>query len=46
MLEKRKRVGNLKEYLGILKYDKEWDEIEKVLKIGWKNWNKKDAKIE
>ena len=30
----------LKECLGILKKDKEWEELEKEIKRAWTNWNK------
>ena len=33
-----KKGSGLKACLGLLKKDKEWEEIEKFLKRGWKNW--------
>ena len=39
--ENVKKGSGLRECLGILKKDKEWGEIEKDLKKGWKRWNKK-----
>ena len=39
--KKDKKGSKLKECLGILKKDKEWDSIEKNLKEDWKAWNKK-----
>ena len=35
-----KKGEGLRECLGILKRDKEWEYIEKDLKRGWKGWNK------
>jgi len=31
----------LRECLGILRKDREWEELEKEIKKAWKNWSKK-----
>lgn len=36
-----KRGSNLRSFLGIIKKDDEWDKAEKIIKRGWKKWNKK-----
>ena len=36
-----KKGSGLRECLGILKKDKEWEELEKEIKRAWKNWNRK-----
>ena len=36
-----KRVSGLRDIIGIMKNDKEWDKLEKERKIAWKNWTKK-----
>lgn len=36
-----KRVSGLREVIGIMKNDKEWDKLEKERRIAWKNWTKK-----
>ncbi|MBI2673071.1 antitoxin [Candidatus Woesearchaeota archaeon] len=38
-----KKGSSLKDCLGLLKKDKEWEEIEKDIKRGWKSWSKKYA---
>lgn len=41
---KRPKKGyELRNCLGILKKDKEWEEVEKTLKKGWKKWTNKYA---
>ncbi|MBS3150153.1 hypothetical protein J4455_05725 [Candidatus Woesearchaeota archaeon] len=36
-----KKGSGLRDCLGILKKDKEWEEIDKDLKKGWKRWSKR-----
>ncbi len=36
-----KKGSGLRECLGTLKKDKEWEDTKKDLKKGWKNWTKK-----
>ncbi len=37
---KIKRMSVFRKCFGILAKDKEWEEIEKYLESGWKNWGK------
>jgi len=39
--EAKKTGAGLRDCLGLLKRDKEWEEIEKELKRGWKRWDKR-----
>ncbi len=41
MLIKKKTGEGLKEFFGILKDDKEYDELMKEMKKGWKRWTRK-----
>ena len=42
--EKRQKTGyDLKKHFGVLKGDKEYDEIKKELKKGWSRWQKRYA---
>jgi len=41
MKNKKIPKNPLRDCLGILKKDKEWEELEKNLKIDWKNFNEK-----
>ena len=41
--QKIKKGSDLLNCFGILKKDKEWEEIDKDLKIGWKTWSKRYA---
>ena len=41
--QKTKKGSDLLNCFGILKRDKEWEEIEKDLKRGWGAWSKKYA---
>jgi len=41
--KKSKKGLDLKVCLGLLKKDREWEEMESTLKKGWKKWNKKYA---
>ncbi len=36
-----KKGENLRDCLGLIKRDDEWEKIEKDLKKGWRNWGKK-----
>ena len=36
-----KRVSGLRDIIGIMKNDKEWEKLEKERKSAWKNWTKK-----
>ena len=40
-IKKMKTGKRLRECLGILKGDKEWDKAMKLAKEGWNRWNKK-----
>ena len=39
--DSKKTGAGLKSCLGILKKDKEWEEVEKIIKRGWGDWSKK-----
>ena len=45
LMEKdRPKTGkDLMKHFGTMKGDKEWDEVRKELKKGWKKWNKRYA---
>ena len=36
-----KKGAGLKDCIGILKKDREWNKVERGLERGWKGWNKK-----
>lgn len=40
---RKKTLSGLKKHFGILKEDKEYDEIKKKLKEGWAKWTKRYA---
>lgn len=40
---KKSKIGDLREFAGILKDDKEYDEIMPKLKMEWKKWSRKYA---
>ena len=41
LLKRKKNVNNIAKYYGILKWDKEYDNIKKDIKKMWAKWTKK-----